>query len=208
VYLVAAGHRPAARHLPQGRESKEMTTMALKPMAMPKLEELYFAGTHTQFKLGKVANPTPLLEDSMRFIETHQGRHLQDTWMDQVSHDLGPSDAPICGTAGCLAGWGVALNNPVEGTRILDGEVVLADERYHADIPNYAAYLFGITEDQADQLFGPRWDAEQLRSGVNAIKANPAISHSELHCVMSYCDGCPTCGDSDGDEWGDYDDEG
>jgi hypothetical protein len=142
------------------------------------------------------AAPTPLLEQAMQFVETHPERHDQSVWMtgaDGLEPDA--DGAPICGTAGCLAGWGIAFHDPLEAAQILSGgtALVLADQVRYTYIEEYAAHLFGITQDQASTLFEGRWDAEDLRLGVDAIKDNPDITGEHLECVMQGCGGCWAC---------------
>ena len=93
--------------------------------------------------------------DKSRFNMNYWVSSYQDEYQEHMEGER--LDINDCGTAGCIAGWAVALANngkfnaidadEYEGLELDDEELLLGDVRH------YAAEWLGLTMSQADQLF-------------------------------------------------------
>src|ERR1700726_2874983 len=68
-------------------------------------------------------------------------------WMGNVTGDI---DAPPCGTQACIAGWACLLSVPKNKRR----EIITKEKRYIFDPSVVGQKKLGLTNNEADILFG------------------------------------------------------
>ncbi len=84
-----------------------------------------------------------------------------------------PADAtrPVCGTTGCVAGWGAILGAP-DGTQVNNGSVFLPDGT-DSSIWDYARERFGLDTMQASWLFEGNRTRDEVLEALDALIENP-----------------------------------
>lgn len=152
-----------------------------------------------------------LLLDTLDHIKNNPQSWRQDFWFINFDPDgkeihsivtFDVEELNQCGSAFCFAGHaaikaGAAppkANEPWHNVWKVDG----------IDVNIYAADRLGINPEQAEALFDPANDLEDLENMVEAIIADPDISYEELEAIAGrdsdWC--CEECsGDHSDDEW-------
>jgi len=93
--------------------------------------------------------------DKSRFNMGYWVSSYQDEYQEHMEGER--LDIHDCGTAGCIAGWAVALKNHGKFHAIdadeYEGLVLDEDEVFLGDVRHHAAAWLGLSGSQADQLF-------------------------------------------------------
>lgn len=124
--------------------------------------------------------------DKTRFNMNYWVSSYQDDFQEHMEGER--LDINDCGTAGCIAGWAVALANngkvdvvdaDIDEDLVLDqNEILLGDVRHHA------AEWLGLPLYQADQLFYFDEDSVWNRySNDYDLKTHPSIGNNKQRCV-------------------------
>lgn len=81
---------------------------------------------------------------------------------------------PVCGSTGCLAGWGGVLSAPA-GSFIRGPRIVLPDGEEHL-LHYWSAEKMGIRQHQAGYLFSPNRSRERLIRILDALIEDPTTN--------------------------------
>lgn len=116
----------------------------------------------------------PELRRVLAHVEANQDRWHQGAWRIALADLDGPEDQPErCGTAFCFAGWKCELDGVTwkQAIPTWSGGDAFGDERDMIVMPTggvisaerYARKAFGLTREQADLLFDPENELDDLR---------------------------------------------
>lgn len=104
-----------------------------------------------------------LLRQTLDYIKTHPEQWEQSTWRAEE----------LCGTVACFAGWACALNGDMFDPS--EWDLVLTDANgkpVDSMIERRAEEILGLTEDQADDLFGAYRTLDELEQIVAELCGN------------------------------------
>lgn len=116
-----------------------------------------------------MARNTELLERVMQHITDHPEQHNQSMWVNE------------CGTAACFAGWATLLSGWYV-QRVAPSKVVYVahqDDLRDFLVNDLAVELLGITNDEADVLFGYGNSREMLQLMVKDLVNGDALREPE-----------------------------
>lgn len=81
---------------------------------------------------------------------------------------LDPEKDKACGSTACVAGWAATLTTPI-GTKILSGGTVVLPNGDWQDADDIGRGALGISQHDADWLFGGDRTKEEVLSALDAI---------------------------------------
>lgn len=143
------------------------------------------------------------LDRALAHIEAHPEQHDQGVW----ARNVGDDGKVNCGTAGCLAGWVVAQDDPDARFIRDDLDEQIPGNTYSQvqtgtgkveSVEGRAQRLLGLNLEQGRALFGADNTVEHLREMRDMLAENPRVPGYDLATV------------SDGDggyDWEDGDEE-
>lgn len=121
----------------------------------------------------------PAMRAVLAQIEAHPETWDQSTWR--------------CQTGMCFAGWAAELSPDIQWTL---GADAVSDESYHdaevtfdgcrTHVSFAAESVLGLSQDQADLLFASGNTLDEIKTIVDAIEENPAISYDRLVHLLGW----------------------
>jgi hypothetical protein len=113
-----------------------------------------------------------LLDRIEQQITEHPETWDQDAWFRLPRMRKTPVATPPCGTTLCVAGWAVSLSGYklVPGRFDREGYLCIAPDGQE-DIAVAARRLLGLSEAQADRLFGDATDLDAIREQFAELRA-------------------------------------